>query len=100
MSNTNTGGPAFPQDYEHTKVLVQMQQVGDISEKQLRQLSSQLAGMTLRDYFAAKAMPFEFTDYWIDFEKREDKTIDEYWRFDIAESCYAMADAMLKARES
>ena len=85
MSNTNTGGPAFP---------------SGLVENAADEVDSLHKGMTLRDYFAAKAMPFEFTDYWIDFEKREDKTIDEYWRFDIAESCYAMADAMLKARES
>ena len=69
-------------------------------EKKRKQGGDVMGTLTLRDYFAAKAMPFEFTDYWIDFEKREDKTIDEYWRFDIAESCYAMADAMLKAREA
>ena len=66
MSNTNTGGPAFP-------VLI------DIDYE---------VGMTLRDYFAAKAMQgllagkLTSTDLQL-----------------IAKDCYAMADAMLKARE-
>ena len=84
MSN-NTGGPAFPQDYEHTKVLVQMQQVSDISAKDLQKLSKQLAGMTLRDYFAAKAMQALIHKNYFDVAAKE---------------AYQMADAMLKAREA
>jgi hypothetical protein len=67
MSNTNTGGPAFP--------IV----VGD----QMTQ------GMTLRDYFAAKAM------------QGLSQNID--WNVQttggVAGVAYALADAMLKARE-
>jgi len=49
-------------------------------------------GMTLRDYFAAKAMqPFL------------DTLVKQGWVSDdlktVAETCYRMADAMLKARE-
>lgn len=48
-------------------------------------------GMTLRDYFAAKAMAAYVAD--------------ESWRLDMANEAtarcaYAMADAMLKARQS
>lgn len=82
-----TGGPAFPQDYEHTKVLVQMQQIGDISVEQLQQLSRQLAGMSLRDYFAAKALQGLLAE------------ADCFWD-DAAPLAYQYADAMLKARES
>lgn len=66
MSNTNTGGPAFP-------------------------TGTAFQGMTLRDYFAAKAMqaqvgnPLKLGD-------------DEAHRL-IAERAYRMADAMLKARQ-
>ena len=81
MSNTNTGGPAFPTTQENG-------------------CNSGEPGMTLRDYFAAKAMPFEFKEYWDDFAECENQNIVEYWREEIAESCYAMADAMLKAREA
>ena len=66
MSEINTGGPAFPYvcdaDFDYG------------------------TGMTLRDYFAAKAM----------------QGLQEQWVYDnsdeIASKAYAMADAMLKAR--
>jgi len=49
------------------------------------------SGMTLRDYFAAKAMAtvlFAITEF-----------PDEHWRVGVAKDAYMMADAMLKARE-
>jgi hypothetical protein len=54
-------------------------------------------GMTLRDYFAAKAMQSyledkEFVDACI--------FIDEDVKEEVARNSYEMADAMLKARES
>ena len=48
------------------------------------------AGMTLRDYFAAKAMQVclaQCTEF-----------PDETWRTGVAMDAYAMADAMLKER--
>ena len=93
MTN-KTGGPAFSQDYEHTKVLMEMQQLGDISAEQLIKLSRQLSGMTLRDYFAANAMPSILAP---------NPTTGQYPLIGDFEACakaaYAMADAMLKARE-
>ncbi len=71
MSNTNTGGPAFP--------IV----VGD----QMTQ------GMTLRDYFAAKAMQGLMGRVWGELPPEE---LFKTW----ATSAYALADAMLKAREA
>jgi hypothetical protein len=47
-------------------------------------------GMTLRDYFAAAAMPH------IDFGTRSD---DEYFEL-RARAAYLIADAMLKAKEA
>jgi len=47
------------------------------------------AGMTLRDYFAAKAMQAVLTNH-----KLEDCDDDV-----VAKNCYQMADFMLKARE-
>jgi hypothetical protein len=83
MSNTNTGGPAFPYEnrYEHE-------------------------GMTLRDYFAAKAMqgmmavPDDQR-----YGDRADKslTVDQWQRWcvtGLVEHAYRVADAMLKAREA
>ena len=46
-------------------------------------------GMTLRDYFAAKAMQGILSDP--NFSSPDDK---------LAEACYLIANAMLKAREA
>jgi hypothetical protein len=75
MSNTNTGGPAFPLVY-------------DVPSEDLRHIH---VGMTLRDVFAAKAMQASLTVI------REFP--DEHWRMGLALDAYATADAMLKARE-
>ncbi len=64
----NTGGPAFP--------------VPDIDG------SAVAEGMTLRDYFAAKALEQH------GFLTKPYDTTDE-----AAKDCYRMADAMLAARE-
>jgi hypothetical protein len=47
-------------------------------------------GMTLRDYFAAKAMQA--------FESRKD--LDDIAAINKANRCYRIADAMMKAREA
>ena len=71
MSNTNTGGPAFPgMDYAN--------QFGKKNPE----------GMTLRDYFAAKAMTGLLTA----------EIVGEYSNEHVAEISYRIADAMLKAR--
>ncbi len=70
MTNViNNGKTAFP-------IIGQLQ---DVREK----------GMTLRDYFAAKAME-------VNLYKCECFP-DEHWRIGVALDSYAMADAMLKA---
>ena len=71
MSNTNNGGPAFP--------IPGLQHDADFN------------GMTLRDYFAAKAMQVDY--------KLASNFSDPEWRVGIAHDAYKMADAMLKARE-
>jgi hypothetical protein len=72
MSNTNTGGPAFPTEAYDLE----------------RQTLVREEGMTLRDYFAAKAMQVFIADL-----RRGIWTED-------AKDAYAMADAMLEARDS
>ena len=69
MSKIETGGPAFPND---------------------QTTYTEGRGMTLRDYFAAKAMPgiVQCTGY---ATKRA--------CMDAAESAYGVADAMLEARK-
>ena len=54
------------------------------------------AGMTLRDYFAAKAMPACYAEYCAYANVRG---YDEDWKMGVALDAYAMADAMIKARE-
>ena len=68
MSNTNTGGPAFP-NVTPTRIYAE--------------------GMTLRDYFAAKAMQAILSN-------------PEYTGEDsgLAAQSYNVADAMLKARDA
>ena len=76
MSNTNTGGPAFPCD----RILQEGQVICS-------------DGMTLRDYFAAKAMQG------ICVSKDEAGTLINHGYEWIASEAYHIADAMLKARE-
>jgi hypothetical protein len=74
MINTNTGGPAFPVNQQLPEGMANL---------------TPETGMTLRDYFAAKAMQGLLAGTL----KSSDTSL-------IARDCYAMADAMLKARES
>ena len=66
----NTGGPAFP------------------TTKPLEHWGDPNQGMTLRDYFAAKAMHARLTTY------------KGSWYAGVAEEAYEAADAMLEAREA
>ena len=77
----NTGGPAFPRSGSNW--------VGQEGQKMG---CDAVSGMTLRDYFAAKAMQAFFTDGDMSWES-ESLTI-------AAEAAYRLADAMLKAREA
>jgi hypothetical protein len=79
MNTTNTGGPAFPTPrYER----------GDMYS----------LGMTLRDYFAAKAMQIMWDSYdkgYCGLNNNDAPNVET-----IAEGSYLLADAMLKAREA
>ena len=76
MSNTNiNGGPAFPVP---------------LLPGQSWQVIGPCDGMTLRDYFAGRAMQSYLLD------KDCDSFTFEQW----AQASYEMADAMLKARET
>ncbi len=77
MNNTNTGGPAFPQNTLEPK------------KNGGEPLIVWQSGMTLRDYFAAKAMQGLLAG-----ELTTTKMSV------IASECYAMADAMLAARSA
>lgn len=74
MSANNNGGPAFPSpEWSDAH--------GNVAPQEY--------GMTLRDYFAAKAMQGGLCD-----------GSEVYKPNEFAKWCYEMADAMLNARES
>ena len=82
--NKDTGGPAFPQmNWENDGN-------GNIAHYQCD-------GMTLRDYFAANAMPVLLADY---CESAQKVGFDEQWMMGVAIDAYSMADALLEARKS
>jgi hypothetical protein len=85
MNEKETGGTAFPTT-----------ELWSSAEK--KWVHSASAGMTLRDFFAAKAVQAAITSsaIWVTGEAAEEvKTID-----DFAALAYRIADAMLKAREA
>ena len=78
MSNTNTGGPAFPGfDY--------IDQHGKKNPE----------GMTLRDFFAASALQGAIA-HGLFNDAKAHKSYAEY----LSSIAYAYADAMLKARQA
>ena len=93
MNTTNTGGPAFPA-FEHHPNYGQMLAVG---------------GMTLRDYFAAKANEDDIAahslkgfkeEYVFDLGNGNKELRIREARWSREESKYRYADAMLKARKA
>ena len=78
MSKQNDGGPAFP-----IPIISQNSSTGETTSWQTE------GGMTIRDYFAAKAMQGMCAD--------PNFMPNEY--VVVTEMAYEMADAMLKARE-
>lgn len=88
VSAPNDGGPAFPP------------QVVKDADGQFHEVAvyGMQSGMTLRDYFAARAMQAMWSDS-INMGKAAAQTrqkLDEM----IARTAYLQADAMLKARSS
>ena len=78
-AEVKTGGPAFPGPYatENGQIEVVWKQ----------------QGMTLRDWFAGKAMQGWLSTY------PTEHGADEVYAEGVAELAYEVADAMLKARE-
>ena len=89
MSKENDGGPAFPQDLQGRR--------GDDPDMQ---------GMSLRDWFAGQAMPALMTNANAVFVSAAKSDSPEalklakaaYSETAIAAGAYALADAMLEAR--
>lgn len=77
MSKIEDGGPAFPvADWDHQT----------FQPKTIEETRRLLSGMSLRDYFAAKAMP--------EFYRRVETGGFER----VAKLSYELADAMIRAR--
>ena len=74
----NTGGPAFPIPHKF------------VDKTHEHYFGEYYQGMTLRDYFAAKAM---------DVALNQTKDYYGLQMDDMAKWCFQMADAMLKARD-
>ena len=87
MSTPNDGGPAFPN--EHT--VHEPGKVFTLGDKIPHN------GMTLRDYFAAKAMQSADWHLGIVFDG---VTIAAKHNLARAEACYRIADAMIAARDT
>jgi len=87
VNQINNGGPAFPVNY---------------SNEMDAPTVYPTEGMTLRDYFAAKAMPLAMERLRLNYTRDmgdEWSWKDTDWEF-IADRAYDMADAMLHAREA
>jgi hypothetical protein len=94
MSKTNTGGPAFPIP---------------LQSGQSWQGMAPCDGMTLRDYFAAKASEEDINEHIWKGHTEDYVTTDGYGKKSVIqrqamwtreEARYRYADAMLKAREA
>lgn len=86
MSEINTGGPAFP--------VPEFPMTGGQYFRR-----ADLQGMTLRDYFAAKAMQAALSGVEHEDSRGELHSMSTDWYDCHAAHAYAMADAMLKARQ-
>lgn len=93
MNTIKDGGPAFPCEWDY-----------------INSNRAMANGMTLRDYFAAKAMEARLAAGWTnpgptnqafkEWRKALPPEADDGYGDYIAGAAYDMADAMLKARES
>lgn len=90
MSKHSDGGPAFP----YGKKTIRVDTYGG---NETEEMDGMQEGMTLRDYFAAKAMQAAISD------PERVNNVDSVHREGItkvmARMAYQMADAMMEARE-
>lgn len=97
MNDTKYGGPAFPS--RGGSILYVPEEHRDQIASAVEKMTGALNGMTLRDYFAAKAMlgimscPGPVTEP--DGSPAPEILADS----DVARLSYALADAMLEARK-
>ncbi|WP_334004283.1 hypothetical protein [Burkholderia cepacia] len=99
MDNTKHGGPAFPladAQSVHRIGAAAIEGITDSAERDRLYIDATAracAGMTLRDYFAAKALAGTLADPNVTLRATQDADI-------LAKGVYRIADAMLRAREA
>ena len=84
------GGQAFPSD--NPQILIPSD-LPEVWRLKIAQIASKSEGMSLRDWFAGKAMP---RNHSVPFNMTQEELDDLASR--IARFCYVFADAMLKER--
>ena len=100
MSTIDNGGPAFPMQEPqaiHTYAVAAIDGITDPDERDrayTKARAEAVGGMSLRDYFAAKAMQ-AFVRTLCDKDQMQDREVGDL----IATLSYVQADAMIKARE-
>lgn len=97
MSTIKHGGPAFPAVTVNDTEGPSLDPFGALLAPGSQ---STYSGMTLRDYFAARAMQamYQVSLQWVpDGEQTDQVTLSIY--AELAIGAYAVADAMLRARE-
>lgn len=101
MRKAENGGTAFPmQDPQsiHAYAVAAVDGITDPGERDrayLKARAEAVGGMTLRDYFAAKAMQGMAAGHFAKYGH------EDYWpRPEIASEAYEMADAMLAERKA
>ena len=100
MSTIDNGGPAFPMQEPqaiHAYAVTAIDGITDHDERDrayTKARAEAVGGMSLRDYFAAKAMQ-AFVRTLCDKDQMQDREAGDL----IATLSYVQADAMIKARE-
>jgi hypothetical protein len=101
-ARSENGGPAFPVEY--TEAVAYARAMEDLANPNLdgserahlEAMVAALRGMPLRDYFAIRCLPVVASGY-----RRRGNDFIEVADYDVtAEGAYAMADAMLRARDA
>lgn len=102
MSTINDGGPAFPmQDQQAIHAWAQakieilgLETTAERDAAYIQARAEAIGGMSLRDYFAAKAMAAMLAGHFSHYGH------ESYWpRPEVASEAYGVADAMLAARQ-
>ncbi|UXC37154.1 hypothetical protein [Cupriavidus gilardii] len=94
------GGPAFPgPDQEQGMTLRQYAAIKLRVPESGDQWLDDMIRKAQRDELATKALPAVYRDLWDDVRAGRHGCVPEEWKMGVALDAYALADAMLAARE-